>query len=129
MFWRRRSSKDFAEEIKSHLEHEAEDLRREGFNEDEARRRARVEFGGVQSAEERFYIRHRVTRLDNCLRDTRFAIRQLLKNPGFALGHAAQPTTIVDVIRWDEKAGLRTGCCTLPSYRRARSTRDKGDRQ
>src|SRR5579864_9225833 len=26
------------------------------------------------------------------------------------------------VIRWDEKAGLRTGCCTLPSYRRARST-------
>src|SRR5450755_2365548 len=31
--------------------------------------------------------------------------------------------------RWDEKAGLRTGCCTLPSYRRARSARDKGDRQ
>ena len=23
------------------------------------------------------------------------------------------------VSRWDEKAGLRTGCCTLPSYRRA----------
>jgi hypothetical protein len=33
------------------------------------------------------------------------------------------------VIRWDEKAGLQTGCCTLPSYRRALSTRDKGDRQ
>ena len=28
-------------------------------------------------------------------------------------------------IRWDEKAGLRTGCCTLPSYRRARSTDKK----
>ena len=27
--------------------------------------------------------------------------------------------------RWDEKAGLRTGCCTLPSYRRARSTEIK----
>src|SRR3974377_286531 len=35
---------------------------------------------------------------------------------------------LVVVNRWDEKAGLRTGCCTLPSYRRARSTRDKGDR-
>ena len=31
--------------------------------------------------------------------------------------------------RWDEKAGLRRDACTLPSYRRARSTRDKGDRQ
>jgi hypothetical protein len=29
---------------------------------------------------------------------------------------------MVDEIRWDEKAGLRTGCYTLPSYRRARST-------
>src|SRR6266849_6471301 len=26
------------------------------------------------------------------------------------------------VNRWDEKAGLRTGCCTLPSYRRAQGT-------
>jgi len=34
-----------------------------------------------------------------------------------------------DVIRWDEKSGLQAGCCRLPSYRRARSARDKGDRQ
>ena len=32
---------------------------------------------------------------------------------------------ITVVNRWDEKAGLRTGCCTLPSYRRARSTDKK----
>jgi hypothetical protein len=38
-------------------------------------------------------------------------------------------TKIVVEIRWDEKAGLQTGCCTLPSYRRALSTRGKGDRQ
>jgi hypothetical protein len=30
-----------------------------------------------------------------------------------------------DVNRWDEKAGLRTGCCTLPSYRRAQGTDKK----
>src|SRR5215469_686353 len=84
MFWRRRSSKDFAEEIKSHLELEADELRREGFSEDEARRRARIEFGSVQAAEERFHVRNRVVWLDNCLRDTKYAIRQLLKNPGFA---------------------------------------------
>jgi predicted permease len=84
MFWRRRSSKDFAEEIKSHLELETDDLRREGFSQDEARRRARVEFGSVQSVEERFHTRHRVVWLDNFLRDIKFALRQLLKNPGFA---------------------------------------------
>src|SRR6201988_4838428 len=32
---------------------------------------------------------------------------------------------IVVVTRWDEKAGLQTGCCTLPSYRRARGTDKK----
>ena len=59
MFWRRRSSEDFAEEIKSHLEFEAEERRREGFSEDEAQRRARIEFGSVQAAEERFHLRNR----------------------------------------------------------------------
>ena len=83
MFWRGRNSKDFAEEIKSHLELEADELRHEGFSEDEARRRARIEFGNAQSAAERFNVRNRVVWLDNFLRDMKFAIRQLLKNPGF----------------------------------------------
>jgi hypothetical protein len=30
MFWRKRSAEDFAEEIKAHLELEADDLKREG---------------------------------------------------------------------------------------------------
>ena len=34
-------------------------------------------------------------------------------------------STMTSVNRWDEKAGLQTGCCTLPSYRRARSTEIK----
>jgi predicted permease len=85
MFWRRRSSKDFAEEIQSHLEMEADELRGEGLSEEEARRRARVDFGNVQSTEERFNVRNRMAWLDNRLRDAKFAIRQLLKNPGFAI--------------------------------------------
>ena len=39
MFKRTRSTDDFAEEIKAHLELEADELQREGLNEDEARRR------------------------------------------------------------------------------------------
>jgi hypothetical protein len=50
MFRRRRSAEDFTEEIKSHIEHEADDLQFEGLNEEQARRRAKVEFGNAQMA-------------------------------------------------------------------------------
>jgi macrolide transport system ATP-binding/permease protein len=85
MFRRRRSADDFAEEIKSHLELEADELQSEGLGEDEAHRRARVEFGNVQTAQERFYLRSRVLWFDNLLRDIKFAIRQLIRNPSFAV--------------------------------------------
>jgi predicted permease len=85
MFKRRRSAGDFAEEIQSHLELEADDLEREGLSEDEARRRARIEFGNVRAAEERFYLKDRVEWFDNLLRDLKFALRQMVKNAGFAV--------------------------------------------
>jgi predicted permease len=84
MFRRRRSTDDFAEEIKAHLALEADELQREGLSEEEARRRARVEFGNVRAAEERFYLKDRVQWFDNLLRDLKFAMRQMVKNPGFA---------------------------------------------
>ncbi len=84
MFKRKRSVDDFAEEIKAHLELEANELEREGLSEEEARRRAKVEFGNPQAAQERFYLRSRVEWIDNLVRDFRFAFRQLLKNPGFS---------------------------------------------
>ena len=84
MFRRRRSADDFAEEIKSHLELEADALQRDGVSDDEARRRARVAFGNAQIARERFYLRRRVVWFDNLLRDMHFAARQLTRNPGFA---------------------------------------------
>jgi macrolide transport system ATP-binding/permease protein len=84
MFRRRRSADDFAEEIRSHLDLEADDLEGEGLSADEARRRARVEFGNVRAAEERFNLKDRVEWFDNLMRDLKFAIRQMVKNPGFA---------------------------------------------
>jgi predicted permease len=84
VFRRRRSADDFAEEIKSHFELEADELQSEGLSEEEAYRRARVEFGNAQAAQERFYLRGRIVWFDNLLRDIKFAIRQLIKNPGFA---------------------------------------------
>src|SRR5271155_1556156 len=65
MFKHKRSTDDFAEEIKSHLELEADELKREGLSEDEARRKARVEFGNVPAAQERFYLKSRIVWLVN----------------------------------------------------------------
>jgi hypothetical protein len=84
MFKRTRSTNDFAEEIKTHLELEAEELRHEGLSEGEARRKARVEFGNVRIAHEHFYLKNRIVWLDNLARDMKDAIRQLVRHPGFA---------------------------------------------
>jgi macrolide transport system ATP-binding/permease protein len=91
MFTRKRNPKDFDDEIQAHLELEADELHEEGMSENDAYRRARVEFGNVQSARERFRMRGRAEWLDNLMRDIRFSLHQLRRNPGFAL------TTIIIV--------------------------------
>lgn len=85
MFRRRRSTDDFAEEIQSHLAFEADDLESQGMNKDEARRRAKVEFGNVQKAQERFYLRGRIAWLDDLAHDIKFALRQFAKSPSFTV--------------------------------------------
>jgi predicted permease len=84
MFRRKRSTEDFAEEIKMHLELEADELRSEGLSEDAARRKARREFGNMRAAQERFYLKDRWVSLDRLFRDVRFALRSLWQSPGFA---------------------------------------------
>jgi len=85
MFKRKRSAEDFAEEIQSHLELEADELRSEGLSDEDARRRARVEFGSDTTARERFNLRNRIQWLDNLARELRLGLRSLIRSPGFAL--------------------------------------------
>ena len=85
MFHRKRSAEDFAEEIKSHLEMEADDLRDQGVNAEEAEWQAKRVFGNVRAAQERFYMHGRWQGLDRIVRDLRFGLRSLRQSPGFAI--------------------------------------------
>ena len=84
MWFRRRSTDDFAAEIRSHLEMEAEELEAEGVTAAEASRRAKVAFGNRTAARERFALRNRVMWLQTVWQDVRFSLRMLARNPGFA---------------------------------------------
>ena len=85
MFKRKRPAQDFADEIRSHLELEADELRDDGLSPDQATRLARVQFGSVSGANERFYLRGRIQILDSIVRDLRYALRSLAHSPAFAL--------------------------------------------
>src|SRR5215831_3878319 len=83
--WRgRRREVEMAEEMHAHLDRLAEAHRAAGFSPDEARLRARREFGNIPSLEERARDEQRFRWLESLVRDSRFGVRQLRRNPGFA---------------------------------------------
>ena len=84
MFRRKRSASDFDEEIQAHLALEADELEARGVPEDEAQRRARVTFGSVAVARERFNLRGHAAWLDDLLQDVRFGVRMMQRKPAFS---------------------------------------------
>ena len=77
MAWRPRRDEDFADEVRSHLEHEAERLQSEGLPRDEARAAAQRAFGNVAQVQEQFYEARHVRWLDDGWRDLQYACRSL----------------------------------------------------
>jgi len=75
---------DLDEEVRFHLEQQAEALRREGLSAAEAMRRARLAFGGVEAIKEADRDGRGVAAFDALERDVRYAWRGLRARPGFA---------------------------------------------
>ena len=83
MFWRKRKQSDFDDEIQAHLALEVARLQGEGMTPTEAEAAARRVFGNVASAQEHFYESSRWLWLEHMKRDLFYAVRVLLRSPGF----------------------------------------------
>ncbi|MFW6079523.1 MAG: ADOP family duplicated permease [Gemmatimonadota bacterium] len=82
---RDRHEREMDDEMRFHVQMEAEELERtEGLDSREARRRALVAFGGVEQTKERAREVRRLRWLEDFGRDLRQGLRSMRKSPGFA---------------------------------------------
>ncbi len=84
IFQRSRVERELDDELRFHLEREAQKYVREGASEREAMRRARLAFGGVEQIKEEARDARGVSLLDVVARDVRHALRALWASPGYS---------------------------------------------
>lgn len=83
LIWRSRLETELDEELRSHLANRTDDLMRSGLPKEEAERRARLEFGSLESHKESCREARGLRWPDEVRQDLRFAFRSFRRNPGF----------------------------------------------
>lgn len=83
-FRRRQWDKERGRELEAHLAHEIDDNRARGMTAEEARRQAYIKLGNPTLIREEIWQMNSVVWIENLGRDVRFALRQILRSPGFA---------------------------------------------
>jgi putative ABC transport system permease protein len=83
LFQRAQVNAEMEDELRSHIQHRADDLERSGLPRAEAERRARIELGGIEQVKERVGEQLIGNWLHSTLSDCSYGLRQFRKNPSF----------------------------------------------
>src|SRR5205814_4316648 len=77
------ADQELDDELRDHLERATEEFVAKGMAPKEARRRARLDLGGIEQTKEKCRDARRVRVIETTLQDIRFGMRMLRKNLGF----------------------------------------------
>ncbi len=80
LFRRRSVEHELDDELRFHFDAQVEKFVRAGLAPDEARRRARLEFGGLEQVKEECREARGISMVETLLQDIRYGLRMLLKN-------------------------------------------------
>ena len=83
LFRRKSMEAELDEELRAHMEHQVHKYVQSGLAVEEARRRARLEFGGLDQVKEECRDARGVNLIETTLQDIRYGLRKLARSPGF----------------------------------------------
>jgi putative ABC transport system permease protein len=83
LFCREKVEQELDQELRFHLEHQAEKYVRSGMSREQALRRVRLEFGGIEQIKEDCREARGINFIETVGQDIRYGLRSLRKAPGF----------------------------------------------